>query len=73
MKAKLTFNLDEPDDRMAHQRCVKALDMAIVLFRIKYNMQKDLGLEDNQTADKIFYAIGNEMFDKGINLDDLIE
>jgi len=29
MKATLEFDLNDPDDRMAHFRCVKSLDMAI--------------------------------------------
>lgn len=40
MKAKLEFNLNDPEDAMAHKRCVKALDMALVLFEIQNNMIK---------------------------------
>jgi hypothetical protein len=32
MKAKLLFDLDEPFDKVAHMRCMKALDMALALF-----------------------------------------
>ncbi len=31
MKATLEFNLNDPDDRREHLRCVKSTDMAIVL------------------------------------------
>jgi len=34
MKAKLEFDLDDFDDKMAHNRCVKATDMALVLWEI---------------------------------------
>jgi hypothetical protein len=31
MKASLEFNLDDMDDEMSHFRCIRALDMALVL------------------------------------------
>jgi hypothetical protein len=34
MKATLSFDLNDPDDRMAHLRCVKATDMASALLDI---------------------------------------
>lgn len=37
MTATLTFNLDDPDNRKAHLRCVKSLDMDITLFEIMNN------------------------------------
>ena len=40
MKATLDFDLDNPDDRMAHMRAVKSLDMAIVLFELQTNLKK---------------------------------
>lgn len=40
MKAKLEFDLDESDDRMAHLRCVKSTDMALVLWEMSLNMRK---------------------------------
>ena len=48
MKATLNFDLDDADDKMAHLRCTKALDLALALLhfdqwlrsQIKYN-EKD--------------------------------
>ena len=40
MKAKLEFDLDDVDDRMAHLRCVKSTDMALVLWEMSLNMRK---------------------------------
>lgn len=40
MKAKLEFDLDDVDDRMAHLRCVKSTDMALVLWEMSMNMRK---------------------------------
>jgi len=39
MTATLTFDLNDQDDRQAHMRCVKALDMAIVLWDIDKRMR----------------------------------
>jgi len=67
MKAILEFNLDDPDDRMAHMRCVKSTDMAIVLFDIVYNM--DRHVEDIEGVKKYI----SELLDyQGINIDELI-
>jgi hypothetical protein len=35
MEATLKFNLDDFDDRIAHLRCVKSLDMCLVLFELR--------------------------------------
>jgi len=35
MIAKLEFNLLDKEGMMAHYRCVKSLDMALCLFRIR--------------------------------------
>jgi hypothetical protein len=32
MKAKLTFDLDDFDDRGAHKRCLKSLDLCVLLW-----------------------------------------
>ena len=42
MKAKLTFDLDDIDDKMAHERCVKSTDMAFVLWEIMTNSYRSL-------------------------------
>lgn len=41
MKATLTFNLNEPDDVMNHNRCVQSLDMALALWEIRQELFKD--------------------------------
>lgn len=40
-KAILEFDLDNPDDRMAHFRAVKSTDMANVLFELTHNLKRD--------------------------------
>lgn len=41
-KATLEFDLNEPDDVMAHLRAVKSLDMALALWDIVHNTKKGL-------------------------------
>jgi len=40
MKAILEFDLNDPDDRMSHLRCVKSLEMALALWEIRMNLRK---------------------------------
>lgn len=81
MKAILEFDLDDADDRMAHLRCVKATDMALVLWEILTNMEKSVTYEvenfdvDSDPTDGVYAAFRNirdVCHEKGINIDDLI-
>jgi len=80
--ATITFDLDNPEDRMAHMRCVKSTDMAIVLFEISYNLKKkcericdSMEVDGNQPdgVHTTFQEISELLYDRGINLDELIE
>jgi hypothetical protein len=53
MKAILEFNLDDADDRMAHLRAIKSRDMAIILWDILHNLNKETGryIEENISGD----------------------
>lgn len=82
MKAILEFDLDSIDDRMAHLRCVKSTDMAIILFEINHNLKKKLEhrfeaqpLERTEFdgLDEVFYEIKNLLDEHGVNLDDIIQ
>ena len=79
MKAKLKFDLDNADDKIAHMRCVKATDMALMLWDIKQNIRSKLKYSDDLSEDELhqwevmqdtFYSIAD---DYGINLDLLIQ
>ena len=80
MKATLTFDLENQEDRESHMRCVKSLDMALVLFEVNSNLEKKIRqrLEHNYddhvhlAVRMIFEEIQNEMERGGINLDELI-
>lgn len=82
MKATLKFDLDNPDDVISHQRCVKALDMACILFEIQHNLKKRLvhkfesqpklwGVDNG--IDETFRCINDLFEDYNINLEEIIE
>jgi len=82
MKATLKFDLNDYDDQRAHLRCVKSIDMAIVLFEILNNLQKKVELEvenfeaDSTPSDGVYAAfrrIRELCEENGIVIDDLIE
>ena len=81
MKAKLEFDLDNPDDRMEHMRCVKSTDMAIVLFEITHNLKRQLEhrfesqpqpRDEFDGLDETFSEIHKLLEDNNINIDELI-
>lgn len=78
MKAKLKFNLEFPDERKAHMRCVKSTDMAIVLFDILYNAKNKIQHENESEAflagiDSTLNYIRELCEDRNINIDDLLD
>jgi hypothetical protein len=80
MKAKLEFDLNDPDDRMAHLRAVKSLDMASALFeitRLKKQVERRFD-EDTTECDSfdviqdVFDRIYEVLGDNNIDVDELI-
>ena len=82
MKAKLEYDLNDFDDKMAHLRAVKSLDMASSLFDITRNLKKkiehryeDIDNTNNDVFDGID-AVFDEIYDilesHNINIDELI-
>ena len=80
MEAILKYNLDNFDDRKAHLRCIKSLDMPCVLFEFLRNSRKKIEnrgySKDSDVFDGIeatyseFYKLLEE---NGINIDELID
>ena len=77
MKAILEFDLDNPDEKIQHLRCIKAEDMIYVLFKIQRNLRKQMTTEN--TPDEYLEGVVdtinhiNELLeDEGIYIDDLI-
>jgi hypothetical protein len=78
MKAKLIFDLDDIDDRMAHERCVKATDMAFVLWEIMTNSYRGLtnGYDEDDSyhkgVDAVYEKLRELMEEHDINPHNLI-
>lgn len=84
MKAILEFQVDDFDlqDKKALARCLKAEDMANVIFEIVYNLKKKCTWElealeadsDKWDGMEVVLRQLNTLIEKnGINIDDLIE
>ena len=75
MKAILEFDLWDPDDKEAHLRCVKALDMALALDEIKsyicnrYNESDD---DDTIKIKDVYDKIIGELDRRGVYPDELV-
>ncbi len=78
MKAKLEFDLDDFDDRMAHLRCVKSEDMASILFEMTMNARKriTMGYDESDEyyrgVDDVFEKLRDLMEEHNINVEELI-
>jgi hypothetical protein len=62
MKAKLEFDLDDMDDKMAHDRCIKATDMALVLWEITTNSYR--GLTNGYGEEDAYYKGVDAVYEK---------
>ena len=79
-KAKLEYDLTDSDDQMEFERATKALDLALVLWEMCYNMKKKVHYEIESekiespydAADKVFEKLWEEMEERGIIIDRLI-
>jgi hypothetical protein len=79
-KAKLIYDLNEPDDVMAHKRAVKSLDLALALWTIIHNTKKGLEwsmegkeMDKYDALEMVFEKIHEIISEHNIDLDDLIE
>jgi hypothetical protein len=78
-EAILKFDLNDPDDVMAHKRAVKSLDMAMALWEITHNTKKGLewslegkDLDKYDALELVFEKIYEILNDNNINCDELI-
>ena len=78
-KAKLIYDLNEPDDIMAHKRAVKSFDMALAIWNIIHNTKKGLewnmdGKEINkyEALDLVYEKIYEILDEHDIKIDELI-
>lgn len=75
----LKFNLDDFDDRVAHLRAVKSLDMALAIWSIVHNTKKNLEwsfeskeIDKYDALDLVYEKIHEILDEHNINIDDLI-
>ena len=71
MKAILQFNLDDHEDRMAHFRCVKALDMALAIWTFSGRLRRLV--DDEKGVDAFWEEWEETMAEYGIKMDELIQ
>lgn len=74
MKATLSFNLDDQDDKIAHMRAVKSLDMALVLWELLHNFSRKYENKDDGACNiqDVMDDIQDLMNAHGVYPDDLI-
>ena len=74
MKAILKFNLDNPEDRMNHKRCIKASEMANFIWELKHNLLRKWKHDDSDFNIETYGDALNTLLDEhGIDIDDLLE
>lgn len=74
MKATIEFDLHEPDDIKSHLRCIKALDMACVLWEIR-NIRKELEWMEEQgdlSSDQVMTKIFEHFDNHNINIEEIL-
>ena len=76
----LKYDLNDFDDRMAHLRAVKSLDMAMALWDITHNTKKGLEwsmegkeIDKYEALEMVFDKIYEILEEHNIKMDDLIK
>lgn len=78
MKGILEFDLNDFDDRMAHERCVKATDLALVLWELTHNSYRGLtnGYDEDdgyhKGVDAVYDRLRELLDEHGVTIDKLI-
>lgn len=79
-KAILEFDLNDIDDELSHKQCVKANDMALMLWELVYNTKKSIEWEldarkdDNRydSLDLVYDRIHKLLDEHNIIIDELV-
>ncbi len=78
-KAKIKYDLNDLDDRLAHLRAIKSFDMAMALWDITHNTKKGLEwsmegkeMDKYDALEMVFEKIHEILNDHNINTDELI-
>jgi hypothetical protein len=80
MKAILEFDLDNPDDKMSHLRCIKATEMMITIWEIDQHLRSITKYAPDTTSQETYdelvrvrERLHEIMDDNGITFEGLIE
>ena len=74
MEAIIKFDLNDPDEARSHLRCIKALDMACVLWQIR-NMRRELEWMEDQgklSSEEVMSKILEHFDSHDLNIDTLM-
>ncbi len=71
MKAKLIFDLDDPDDKMAIDRCIASTEMALFIWKLRHNTLRKALKEDLTTTQTIELII-KDMNELSFDIDNLV-
>jgi hypothetical protein len=79
MKATLTFNLEDPDDKIEHLRCVQSYDLCTAVYDFIHNTRKrltekalDKGLDVDDAIFMVYEEFGEILGEHNINMNKLI-
>jgi hypothetical protein len=79
MKAQLTFDLNDPDDKIEHLRCVQSYDLCTAVFDFIHNTRKrltekalDKGLDVDDAIFMVYEEFGEILGEHNINMNKLI-
>jgi hypothetical protein len=79
MKAQLTFDLDDHDDKMEHLRCVQSYQLCAAVFEFLHNSRKRItekalfrGLDVDDSIFLVYEEFGEILSEHNININKLI-
>lgn len=71
MKAKLIYDLHNPDDSMDHARAVNSLEIASLIWELRHNILRS-ALKDGLDAEELAELINEKINSLPIDIDNLI-
>ena len=80
MKAQLTFDLDDYDDKIEHLRCVQATDLCSSIHEFIYNTKKGLkneaeskNLDSYEAINSVYEKFWDILKEHNLDIDKLIQ
>ena len=71
MKAILKFNLDDPEERENHLRCIKTTDLVCMIWDFDQYLHSEIE-HQGKDLQKVGDELSRQMGEYNINLDELI-